>query len=217
MPVPPILYSFRRCPYAMRARLALQAAGVQCELREVALKQKPEALLQASPKGTVPVLVLQDRVIEQSLDIMLWALQAHDPQGWLPKDPDLQTDALQLVAQCDGDFKFHLDRYKYPNRYDLPDGQSHRAQGAVFLAQLNTRLQNHDFLIDHQWRWADAAVIPFVRQFARADAVWFESQPWPALHAWLARFEASTAYDVVMEKYKPWHVGQAQIAFPTVL
>ena len=213
----PVLYSFRRCPYAMRARLALHAAGVQCELREVALKQKPEALLQASPKGTVPVLVLQDRVIEQSLDIMLWALQAHDPQGWLPKDPDLQTDALQLVAQCDGDFKFHLDRYKYPNRYDLPDGQSHRAQGAVFLAQLNTRLQNHDFLIDHQWRWADAAVIPFVRQFARADAVWFESQPWPALHAWLARFEASTAYDVVMEKYKPWHVGQAQIAFPTVL
>ena len=216
-PGTPVLYSFRRCPYAMRARLALHAAGVQCELREVALKQKPEALLQASPKGTVPVLVLQDRVIEQSLDIMLWALQAHDPQGWLPKDPDLQTDALQLVAQCDGDFKFHLDRYKYPNRYDLPDGQSHRAQGAVFLAQLNTRLQNHDFLIDHQWRWADAAVIPFVRQFARADAVWFESQPWPALHAWLARFEASTAYDVVMEKYKPWHVGQAQIAFPTVL
>ena len=216
-PGSPVLYSFRRCPYAMRARLALHAAGVQCELREVALKQKPEALLQASPKGTVPVLVLPERVIEHSLDIMLWALQGHDPQGWLPNDPDLQTDALQLLAQCDGDFKFHLDRYKYPNRYDLPEGQNHRTQGAVFLTQLNTRLQNHAFLIDHQWRWVDAAVVPFVRQFARADAMWFESQPWPALHAWLACFEASAAYDVVMEKYKPWHVGQPQIVFPTVL
>jgi UPF0176 protein len=216
-PGTPVLYSFRRCPYAMRARLALHAAGVQCELREVALKQKPEALLQASPKGTVPVLVLPERVIEHSLDIMLWALQGHDPQGWLPNDPDLQTDALQLVAQCDGDFKFHLDRYKYPNRYDLPEGQNHRTQGALFLTQLNTRLQNHAFLIDHQWRWVDAAVVPFVRQFAGADAMWFESQPWPALHAWLKCFEASAAYDVVMEKYKPWHVGQPQIVFPTVL
>jgi UPF0176 protein len=216
-PGTPVLYSFRRCPYAMRARLALQAAGVQCELREVALKQKPEALLQASPKGTVPVLVLPERVIEHSLDIMLWALQGHDPLGWLPADPALQTDALQLVAQCDGDFKFNLNRYKYPNRYDLPEGQSHRAQGAFFLVQLNTRLHKHAFLIDHQWRWADAAVAPFVRQFAHADAEWFAAQPWPALQAWLTHFEASAAYDGVMEKYKPWHVGQPQVAFPTVI
>ncbi|WP_350297078.1 rhodanese-related sulfurtransferase [Limnohabitans sp. Rim8] len=216
-PGAPVLYSFRRCPYAMRARLALQAAGVQCELREVALKQKPESLLQASPKGTVPVLVLPERVIEHSLDIMLWALQGHDPLGWLPADPALQTDALQLVAQCDRDFKFNLDRYKYPNRYDLPEGQSHRAQGAFFLVQLNTRLHKHAFLIDHQWRWADAAVAPFVRQFAHADAEWFAAQPWPALQAWLTHFEASAAYDGVMEKYKPWHVGQPQVAFPTVI
>jgi len=220
-PGTPVLYSFRRCPYAMRARLALQAAGVQCELREVALKQKPEALLQASPKGTVPVLVLQDRVIEHSLDIMLWALQGHDPHNWLPIDPSLQTDALALVAQCDGDFKFHLDRYKYPNRFDLPPGPhggiSHRTQGAVFLAHLNTRLQQQAFLIDHQWRWADAAIAPFVRQFAHADGAWFASQAWPALQAWLSGFEASAAYDGVMEKYKPWHAGQPQMAFPTVL
>jgi UPF0176 protein len=220
-PGTPVLYSFRRCPYAMRARLALQAAGVQCELREVALKQKPEALLHASPKGTVPVLVLQDRVIEHSLDIMLWALQGHDPHSWLPINPALQSDALQLVAQCDGDFKFHLDRYKYPSRYDLPDGPnggtSHRAQGAVFLAHLNTRLQNHAFLIDHQWRWADAAVAPFVRQFAHTDPVWFAAQAWPALQAWLASFEVSAVYDGVMDKYKPWQAGQPQIAFPAVL
>jgi UPF0176 protein len=213
-PGTPVLYSFRRCPYAMRARLALQASGVQCELREVALKQKPDALLQASPKGTVPVLVLPDRVIEQSLDIMLWALTRHDPQGWLPADAALQAEALQLVAQCDGDFKHHLDRYKYPDRYDLPEGLSHRTQGAAFLAQLNSRLQAHPFLMDAQWRWADAAIAPFVRQFARTDAEWFAAQPWRELQAWLAAFEASAAYDRVMGKHKPWHPGQPQVVFP---
>jgi UPF0176 protein len=214
-PGSPVLYSFRRCPYAMRARLALQAAGVRCELREVALKQKPEALLQASPKGTVPVLVLPDRVIEQSLDILLWALAQHDPQQWLPTDAAVQTDAMQLVAQCDGDFKHHLDRYKYPNRYDLTDGLAHRAQGALWLASLEARLAAQGFLIDCQWRWADAAIAPFVRQFARTDAAWFAAQPWPALQAWLAAFEASPTFGRVMKSYKPWHMGQAQVVFPT--
>lgn len=213
-PGSPVLYSFRRCPYAMRARLALQAAGVRCELREVALKQKPEALLQASPKGTVPVLVLPDRVIEQSLDIMLWALAKHDPQHWLPTDVAVQADALQLVAQCDGDFKHHLDRYKYPNRYDLPDGLTHRAQGAVWLTALEARLAAQGFVVDRQWRWADAAIAPFVRQFARTDAVWFAAQPWPALQAWLAAFETSPAFGRVMKSYKPWQQGQAQVIFP---
>ena len=210
----PVLYSFRRCPYAMRARLALQAAGIRCELREVALKQKPEALLQASPKGTVPVLVLPGRVIEQSLDIILWALAQHDPEGWLPRDAALKADALDLVAQCDGDFKNNLDRYKYPSRYDLPDGLAHRSQGAEFLASLQARLQMHSHLIDDQWRWADAAIAPFVRQFAHTDSDWFAQQPWPALQAWLARFEDSPAFARVMEKYKPWHMGQPQVAFP---
>ena len=212
----PVLYSFRRCPYAMRARLALQAAGIRCELREVALKQKPEALLQASPKGTVPVLVLPGRVIEQSLDIILWALAQHDPEGWVPRDAALKADALDLVAQCDGEFKNNLDRYKYPSRYDLPDGLAHRSQGAEFLASLQARLQMHSHLIDDQWRWADAAIAPFVRQFAHTDPDWFAQQPWPALQAWLARFEDSPAYARVMEKYKPWHMGQPQVAFPPV-
>lgn len=213
----PILYSFRRCPYAMRARLALQAAGIRCELREVALKQKPEALLQASPKGTVPVLVLPGRVIEQSLDIILWALAQHDPEGWLPRDAALKADALDLVGQCDGDFKNNLDRYKYPSRYDLPDGLAHRSQGAAFLASLQARLQMHSHLIDDQWRWADAAIAPFVRQFAHTDPDWFAQQPWPDLQAWLARFETSPAYARVMEKYKPWHMGQPQVAFPPAM
>ncbi len=216
-PGSPVLYSFRRCPYAMRVRLALLAAGVRCELREVALKQKPEALLQASPKGTVPVLVLPGQVIEQSLDIMLWALAQHDPQQWLPLDAAVQADALQLVAQCDGDFKHHLDRYKYPNRYDLPDGLegglAHRAQGAAWLATLDARLADKGFVVDRQWRWADAAIAPFVRQFARTDAAWFAAQSWPALQAWLAAFEASPAFGRVMKSYKPWQLGQAQVVF----
>ena len=210
----PVLYSFRRCPYAMRARLALQAAGVRCELREVALKQKPEALLQVSPKGTVPVLVLPGQVIEQSLDIMLWALAQHDPEHWLPADAAVQSDAMQLVTQCDGDFKYHLDRYKYPYRYDLPDGLTHRAQGAAWLAMLESRIAAQGFMVDRQRRWADAAIAPFVRQFARTDATWFAEQPWPALQAWLAAFEASPAFGRVMTSYKPWQLGQVQVVFP---
>jgi glutathione S-transferase len=140
-PDAPGLYSFRRCPYAMRARMALLAAGIRCEIREVALAQKPQNMLDVSPKGTVPVLVMPDAVIEQSLDIILWALAQHDPEGWLPRNATLKADALDLVAQCDGDFKNNLDRYKYPSRYDLPDGLAHRSQGAAFLTSLQVRLQ----------------------------------------------------------------------------
>jgi glutathione S-transferase len=145
-------------------------------------------------------------------------LAQHDPQHWLPLDAAVQADALQLVAQCDGDFKHHLNRYKYPNRYDLPNGLegglAHRAQGALWLATLETRLADKGFVVDRQWRWADAAIAPFVRQFARTDAAWFAAQPWPALQAWLAAFEASAAFARVMKSYKPWQLGQAQITFP---
>ena len=130
----PVLYSFRRCPYAMRARLALRVAGQAVAHRDIELKHKPAAMLQASPKGTVPVLVLSDgAVLEQSLDIMRWALERHDPEAWLPADEASRQDAWALIAQNDGDFKFHLDRYKYPHRYDLADGLAHRAQAAFFF------------------------------------------------------------------------------------
>jgi len=130
----PVLYSFRRGPYAMRARLALAASGMVCELREVVLAHKPAALLLASPKGTVPVLVLPNgTVLEQSLDIMLHALRQSDPWQWLPASAQDLSATLALIAQCDGSFKANLDRYKYPNRYALPDGLGDRAEGAVFL------------------------------------------------------------------------------------
>lgn len=211
----PVLYSFRRCPYAMRARLALAASGTVCELREVVLARKPAALLQTSPKGTVPVLVLQDgTVLEQSLDIMLWALRGNDPKRWLPAATPALDAALQLINQCDGDFKSHLDRYKYPNRYALPDGLTHRALGAEFLQTLDGRLGIQRFLAGEHFGLADAAIAPFVRQFAHTDPTWFASQPWPALQQWLAAFEASSDYASVMHKFDAWTGGQALQTFP---
>lgn len=198
----------------MRARMALLASGTACELREVDLARKPAELLQASPKGTVPVLVLPDgAVLEQSLDIMLWALHRHDPLGWLPTAGAERDAALALIAQCDGDFKGHLDRYKYPNRYALPDGLAHRSQGAQFLQTLNTQLHMQPFLHGPRFGLADAAIAPFVRQFAHTDAAWFADQAWPRLQTWLTAFEASTSFLRAMEKFPVWGPEQAICTF----
>ena len=215
-PNAPVLYSFRRCPYAMRARLALLAAGIRCELREVALSQKPHSMLQVSPKGTVPVLVLPDAVIEQSLDIMLWALKQNDPQSWLPSSATDLDEQLALIKQCDGEFKHHLDRYKYPNRYQLTDGLSDRQAGAAFLTDLNQRLEAHEFLSCDKRGLVDAAIAPFVRQFAHTDPDWFASQPWTRLKTWLNDFENSTPYQQAMHKYKVWHPDAKPVAYPAV-
>ena len=209
MPAQPILYSFRRCPYAMRARLALASSGIKYELREVALRSKPAELFAASPKGTVPVLVLPDgEVIDESLDVMLWALQQHDPDGWLVGDVESMR---LLIADNDGAFKQHLDRYKYPNRYAAEHtdnaqafAASHRAAGAAWLASLQRRLHATSCLFGDHASLADMAVLPFVRQFAHTDAAWFAAQPWPQLAMWLARFEASALYAGVMSKHLPW-------------
>ena len=210
----PVLYSFRRCPFAMRARLALAASEQVCDLREVVLASKPAELLQASPKGTVPVLVLpHGAVLEQSLDIMLWALRCNDPQHWLPANAvDLEV-ALGLIAQCDAGFKHNLDRYKYPHRYALPDGLGHRALGANFLDVLNQQLTETAYLHGERTGLADAAIAPFVRQFAHTDPTWFAGQRWPALQAWLAAFEHSESYQTVMGKYAAWTPGQARQFF----
>jgi glutathione S-transferase len=189
----------------MRARLAMRVAGQAVEHREIELKQKPAAMLQASPKGTVPVLVLNDGVVlQESLDIMRWALDRHDPEAWLPADEASRQDAWALIAQNDGDFKHHLDRYKYPHRYGLSDGVSHRDQAAVFLASLAQRLAASAYLSGPRFGFADAAILPFVRQFAHTDKAWFAQQDWPALAHWLANFEASDAFARVMEKHPVW-------------
>lgn len=207
----PVLYSFRRCPYAMRARLALAASGVKVEHREITLKNKPAEMLDASPKGTVPVLVLPGgEVIDESLDVMLWALRRNDPESWLAPVQGSLDDMLTLVAGNDGAFKRSLDRYKYPNRYAEESAgngnafaQQQRALGAAWLVKLDGMLTD-GWLFGARASLADMALLPFVRQFAHTDPAWFAAQPWPRLQDWLAQFEASALYAGVMEKYSPW-------------
>ena len=212
----PVLYSFRRCPYAMRARLALLASGQRCELREVVLRDKPPELLAASPKATVPVLVFDDgSVIAQSLEIMFWALRKNDPQHWLLPDNGTPAEMLALIEACDGGFKRDLDRYKYPGRYEAQvDEASARDSGADFLLALETRLANSRFLFGDSTALADAAIAPFVRQFAGVDAAWFAAQPWPHLCDWLAAWEASDAFTAVMHRYPAWKSGDIGVTFP---
>jgi len=210
----PVLYSFRRCPYAMRARLALIAGDTRCELREVVLRDKPAEMLAASPKGTVPVLVMADgTVLEQSLDVMLWALRRHDPQRWLQPEVGTLEDMLALVAACDNGFKPQLDRYKYPGRFTEAE-DSARERGAQFLRELEARLSVSAHLAGAHATLADAALMPFVRQFAMVDPAWFDAQPWPRLHAWLSAWMASDLFARAMPKYAPWKPGEAGIAFP---
>ena len=190
-----VLYSFRRCPYAMRARMALRYSGVALSIVEVSLKAKPAAMLAASPKGTVPVLVCADgRVIEQSLDIMHWALAQHDPDNWL------QGDGSALIEDNDTRFKVLLDRYKYAIRYPEQPMEHYRAQGGEFLQGLERRLALTAYLTGPALSLADVALAPFVRQFAHVDREWFGQAPWPHLNAWLERFLASALFASVMVK-----------------
>ncbi|WP_300545170.1 glutathione S-transferase [Maricaulis sp.] len=200
----PILYSFRRCPYAMRARLALHASGTAVEHREILLRDKPQAMLNASPKGTVPVLVLPDGpVLDESLDVMRWALERHDPEDWLA--PGGAMDGL--IAMCDGPFKHHLDRYKYATRYENADALEHRAAGLDFLERLNEQLSGRLQLFGDRMSLADAAIFPFVRQFAHTDRDWFRAQPLDALQAWLAGHLASERFAAVMVKHPLWQAS----------
>lgn len=204
----PVLYSFRRCPYAMRARLALRASAIAYEHREVVLKNKPAHMLDLSPKGTVPVLWLRgepgEPVLDQSLDIMNWALRQYDPLGWLPASDDDMADTLALIAQNDGPFKQQLDRYKYPNRSGLDSGVVDRDRAAVWLLSLDARLAVQPFLAGRRFGLPDAAIAPFVRQFAHTDPGWFAGQAWPALAKWLGQFERSEMFEAIMHKHTPW-------------
>lgn len=209
----PVLYSFRRCPYAMRARLAISVSGIRCELREIVLRDKPAAMLQASPKGTVPVLVDTDgTVIDQSLDIMLWALRRHDPQGWLA--PQNLADMLTLVEACDTQFKFHLDRYKYPQRYENTQPELHRDAGVVWLKGLEARLERTPYLFGGHPMLADMAIAPFVRQFAHTDTDALDAQPLPQTKRWLKAFLESALLASVMHKYPVWRAGEPGVEFP---
>lgn len=208
----PVLYSFRRCPYAMRARMALRISGTRCELREVKLADKPAAMLAASPKGTVPVLILPGgEVIDESLAIMRWALEQNDPEGWLAGDDPA------LINLCDGPFKYHLDRYKYPDRYSDEPGHArtdHRGEGLAILSDLSFRLANRPQLMGETRTLADIALFPFVRQFANTDRDWFDAQPIPDLQRWLDGHLASDLFLGVMDKFAPWKPGDTPVVWP---
>ena len=210
----PILYSFRRCPYAMRARMALSVSGQKVRLREVVLQDKPPCLLEYSPKATVPILVLPNGdILEESLDIMRWALGHSDPQAWLSPTTGSLAEVLELIQANDSDFKHHLDRYKYSTRYADADSLTHRQEAERFLQTLNLRLKDNAFLFGRQLSLADVAIAPFVRQFANADRDWFNATDYQELRRWLDSFVESSLFLASMKKFKKWHSGDSPIAF----
>ncbi|WP_405124039.1 glutathione S-transferase [Pseudomonas sp. M20] len=191
------LYSFRRCPYAMRARMALRYSGVPVEIVEVSLKAKPAEMLAISPKGTVPVLDAGGRVIDESLEIMRWALAQNDPQGWLL---DGDSRIAELIEANDQGFKVQLNRYKYAERYPEQPMEVYRAEGAVYLQRLEALLNDRDYLLADHPSLADIALLPFVRQFAHVDREWFAQTPYVRLQAWLQRFLESELFTSIMKK-----------------
>ena len=206
----PILWTFRRCPYAMRARLAIQSSRQPVAVQEILLKDKPKAFLAASPKGTVPVVQDGETVIEESRDVMLWALGRNDPDGWL----DMPDYGYTLIDTCDGPFKQALDHTKYAVRYPDRNEAAERAKAMVFLNELNDRLAITEFLMGPRRTLADMAILPFVRQFANTDRAWFDAQKLEPLTTWLGAFLDSDQFHGVMKKYPPWQIGQDQVLFP---
>jgi len=202
----PILYSFRRCPYAMRARLAVQSAGIEVELREIVLRDKAPEFLAASPKGTVPVLVDGDTVIEESRDVMVWALSRHDPEGWL----DMPVEGQSLIDQADGPFKQALDRTKYHTRYEGGDPEVERAKAMAWLETLSPE----PWLFGKRATMADMAILPFVRQFAMIDKARFDSEASAQVRDWLERFLASNRFKAIMPKLPKWQEGDPVTVFP---
>ncbi len=203
----PVLYSFRRCPYAMRLRLALAASGLHVELREVVLRDKPAEFLAVSPSATVPCLITDEGVIDESLDAMKWVLGQNDPEAWL----DMPGEGHDWIARADGEFKDALDRTKYATRYPGTDPAEQRQIAHAFLQDLESRLE--DWIFDKP-TLADYAILPFVRQFAFIDKAWFDAQPWPKLHAWLERFLTSDDFADIMQKYPQWKSGEQGVRFP---
>jgi glutathione S-transferase len=189
--------------------MAIAVSGRRVELREVVLRDKPPEMLTISPKGTVPVLVLPDgKVIDESLDIMHWALAQNDPESWLTR-----IDA-DLIAANDGPFKAALDRYKYPHRYGLSDGTEHRQKGVIFLAKLETLLSQKAYLSGDNIGFTDIAIFPFIRQFAATQNDWFCEQDLPKLQYWLASMKSSALFEAVMVRTAPWKPDDAMLIFP---
>lgn len=206
----PILYSFRRCPYAIRARLALIYANIEYETREIVLKDKPQSLLAYSKKATVPILVLNEEswqrksVIDESLDIMQWALFKDDPLNWLHQNHHFNREIFSLIEQCDNDFKGRLDKYKYAIRYPEQNPHQIKTNACEFVSYLETRLTHHDYLFGTHATLADYAIFPFIRQFAMVDSQWFNQAPYPSVQLWLHKLISNRLFTQAMVKMPIW-------------
>ena len=214
--MPATLYSFRRCPFAMRARLAISYCLPKhsVELREVVLRDKPASLINISPKATVPVFQLEEgQVLEESLDIVLYALSTRPDLEQVLLPDSLNADILRLIKVNDGEFKCALDRYKYADRYEQSQAY-YREKGELFLDALNERLNNHRYLMCNEMTLADLAIFPFVRQFAHVDKQWFEASHYTALVQWLDEWLASDLFISIMTKYPQWQEGDDPVYFP---
>ncbi|WP_354625165.1 glutathione S-transferase [Psychromonas sp. MME2] len=210
--MPHTFYSFRRCPYAMRARLALSISGQQVNLREIKLQNKPPAMLAISKKGTVPLLQLNDgTILDESLDIMVWALQQSDPQEWLNGNI---SQMLSLIDKNDNDFKYWLDRYKYADRFTEYPAGYYREQAEEFLFDLECRLSQHNYLFADHISLADAAIFPFIRQFSRVDLNWFNNSQYQHLQRWLENLINQQLYRSIMSHYPTWLESEQEFIFP---
>ena len=211
--VRPVLYSFRRCPYAMRARMAIGVAGCEVEHREILLKDRPAHLREISAAATVPCLQIEPgRVLTQSMEIMSWAVEQNDPLRWAPSG-HLRAITEELVDCNDGEFKFNLDRFKYPDRYDSPDPDAARTRSEAFVARLDGMLREHAQLLGEEVSIADVALFPFIRQFSRVDEAWFASTSYDAVRRWLEWWESSPIFTRIMRKIPVWHPGDPALPF----
>ena len=208
----PILYTFRRCPYAMRARLAIKASGVIVEIREVKLKNKPEELLNISPKATVPVLYISSKkIIEESLDIMKWALEINDPLKLLEQVKLNKIEVHNTFNKLENDFKQNLDRYKYSSRFDQPNPELYRDKNLRILNQFNNLLQHNKGIYSSHLSLLDYAIFPFIRQFRNVNSIWFDSLELKFLKSWLYELIDSDEFSSIMKKNLIWEPNQKPI------
>ena len=211
----PILYSFKRCPYAMRARMALYLAEIKCEIREIRLSNKPEHMLEISPKGTVPILILEDKVIDESYDIVNWVIKKHDIFN-----DNLRSDQINLTESLikifDEEFKYHLDRYKYSTRYENTDSDFHKAECLKILIDLEIITSDSKWIFGEKLNKLDISILPFIRQFRIANPEWFDSlEEISKIKKILNNYLDSEEFKKIMFKYDEWQLGSKPTFFPS--
>jgi len=210
----PIIYSFKRCPYAMRARMAIKLANIKCEIREVRLNNKPKQMLDISPKGTVPILILNNRVIEESNDIIEWVIEQNDIFKGNLNDNQINI-TKNLIEVFDSKFKYHLDRYKYSTRYIDHNRDLHRKECLKILVDLENRISNKKWIFGSEINKLDISILPFIRQFKIADPQWFDGQnKIIKIKQLLNTFLSSSLFKDIMHDYELWEEGSKKSFFP---